>query len=408
MGHACAVTKEILDDGAPDRDPWLLRWSREDSFDDLSQPAVRPGSSGSPGGQRRRWLVAAVAGVVLLGGGWFLRDSAGELESPTPEISSTATGLTSPIEAGWAAPVLRPGATFTLTVQTGDRLVRIDHGPDGTAHTPFPGRVPPGASGWATATATVVVGSTANGQRASILDTDGRERLTLGPALRILPGAQGWSAWLVRAVGSGRSVQGYGLDGAQRGPAQTVPSGTEPVAVLRDGVILSGPGDALSLWRPGTGDLARLEVTGRVVSAAQGLLLVADGQEQSLVNVLSGRVTRVRTVSGSKLLGEPVLSRDGLRFAVMVEPDTGDGRDEAALAVATVFDGGSAPELVPGTRYRVTPQVSAVVQPAWSLDGLVFGYSPGGAGLYAFQPGEAGAQRLPVPGLGTVRRIVAG
>ncbi len=333
----------------------------------------------------------------------------GELESPTPEISSTATGLTSPIEAGWAAPVLRPGATFTLTVQTGDRLVRIDHGPDGTAYSPFPGRVPPGASGWATATATAVVGSTAGGQRASILDADGRQKFTLGPALRILPGAQGWSAWLVRAVGSGRSVQGYGLDGAaERGPALTVPSGMEPVAVLRDGVILSGPGDALSLWRPGTGDLAPLDVSGRVVSAAQGLLLVADVQGRSLVNVLSGRVTRVRVVSGSKLLGEPVLSRDGLRFAVMVEPDTGDGRDEAALAVATVFDGGSAPELVPGTRYRVTPQVSAVVQPAWSLDGLVFGYAPGGAGLYAFQPGEAGAQRVAVPGLGAVRRIVAG
>jgi hypothetical protein len=109
-----------------------------------------------------------------------------------------------------------------------------------------------------------------------------------------------------------------------------------------------------------------------------------------------------------KLLGEPVLSRDGLRFAAMVEPDTRDGRDEAALAIATVFDGGSAPELVPGSRYRVTPQVSEVVQPAWSLDGFVFGYAPRGAGLYAFRPGEAGAQRIAVPGLGPVRRIVAG
>jgi hypothetical protein len=103
-----------------------------------------------------------------------------------------------------------------------------------------------------------------------------------------------------------------------------------------------------------------------------------------------------------------VLSRDGLRFAVMVEPDIGDGLDDAALAVATVFDGGSAPELVPGSRYRVSPQVSGVVQPAWSLDGLVFGYAPGGAGLYAFRPGDAGARRIAVPGLGPVRRIVAG
>lgn len=400
------MAKEILDDGAPDRDPWLLRWSREDSVDDPEPQAVRPRSTTV----RRRWVVAAVAGMLLLGGGWFLRDSAGRLESPEPETATTtrSTSLSIPVEPAWAVPVVRPGASFTVTVQTGDRLVRIDHGTDGTTSVRFPGQVPVTAGGWATVDATVVLTRSADGEHARVLDAAGKERLAFGPARRILPGAQGWSLWLVYPAGSRLMLRGEGLDGNHRMAGQPVPDGTEPVAVLRDGVILSGAGNALSLWRPGAGDPEPLDVSGRVVSAAQGLLLVADGERRSLVNTVSGRVTRVRTVPGMKLLGEPVLSRDGLRFATMVEPDTGDGRDEAALAVATVFDGGSAPELVRGTLYRVTPQVSAVVQPTWSLDGLVFGYAPGGAGVYAFRPGEAGAQRVAVPGLGAVRRIAAG
>jgi hypothetical protein len=95
----------------------------------------------------------------------------------------------------------------------------------------------------------------------------------------------------------------------------------------------------------------------------------------------------------------------------MVDPDSADGRPEAALSVATVFDGGARATVVAGTRFRLpgaTPLASAVVPPAWSLDGRVFGAVPGAAGLYAYQPGEGGARRLSTPGLGPVTRIVAG
>jgi hypothetical protein len=245
-----------------------------------------------------------------------------------------------------------------------------------------------------------------------VLDGTGRILRRLGPGTRVLAGPQGWTAWVVRAAGTGGfTLQGYALDGTVRGPAAAIPPGTEPVTVLRDGVVLRAGSGALSLWRSGGRAPEQLKISGRIASAAQGLLVVAQDCAQtcrfSLVNIDSGRITRLRTPGRMRPLGEPILSRDGLWIATMVEPDTRDGRAEAALALATVFDGGGTPTVVPGTRYRAAAG-SVPVVPAWSLGGQVFGYAPGGAGLYAYQPGDAGARRLDVPGLGPVTRIVAG
>src|SRR4029453_589736 len=82
MGHACGVVKEVLDDGAPDRDPWRLRWARADPVEELEPHAVRPRS---PGG-RRRWVGVAVAAVVLLAGGGVLRGGGRQPGAPPAQV----------------------------------------------------------------------------------------------------------------------------------------------------------------------------------------------------------------------------------------------------------------------------------------------------------------------------------
>jgi len=432
VGQAGQVTKEILDGGAPERDAVQRRaprWSRTVTGAVSGSPAGGPSRLSGVAARwerhkaGRRWAALGLVGALLLAGGAWLRSGASHLESPRPERAAPASAPPSgdgSAFASWTAPVLLPGGAFALTVQAGERLVRIEHGRERTQQIPFPGRRTFAAGGWTTAEETVVVKAGPGGQNqvAVVLDRAGRELRQIGPAARILPGPHGWTVWAVRAAGTaGLTLQGYTLDGVERGPASAVPAGTEPVTVLRDAVVLSAPDRTLSLWRPGGDEPKRIRTSGRVVSASNGLIVVAhdcDGTEpcrHSLVNTASGRITRLPGASRMRPLGDPVLSRDGLWIATVVEPDTGDGRDEAALAVATVFDGGGTPVLVPGSRYRPpagTPLVRTVVAPAWSLDGLVFGYAPGGAGLYAYQPGEAGARRLDVPGLRAVMRIVAG
>ena len=381
----------------------------------------------TPGGTR--WVAIVLVAAVLLGGGWLLRAGAGGLESSRDERSGapgpagSAAG-TAPDSEAWGSPVLPPGAGFTLAVQTEDRLVRIEHGRDGTALVPLPAtaagvRASLDNGGWVTAGETVMLvpGPGGLGQSAVVLPREGRAPVRIGPGARILPGAHGWTAWVLRAAGAGRwTLQGYALTGAARGPAVLVPAGREPVAVLRDSVVLTAPDGGLALWRPGRGDADRLAVSGRVVSAVQDRLVVAEECPRGpacrhwLVNTSSKRVTRLADAPELRPLGEPVLSRDGLWVAAMVDPDPRDGRPEAALAVATVFDAGARPLVVAGTRYLLAAlaQVSEAVQPAWSLDGRVFGAAPSAIGLYGYQPGERGARRLDVPGLGSVTRIVAG
>ncbi len=362
-------------------------------------------------GLKRRIALGVVA-VLLAGGALALRHGAGNLGGPDPDRTTT-----SPVteEATWVAPILAPGASFALTVEAGRRLVRIEHGAERTQQTALRGATGFASGGWATTDETVVVTpdrAGGGGRVATVLDGTGRILQRIGPGARILPGPQGWSAWIVRSAATGgTTLQGYGLDGAVRGSAAAVPAGTEPAAILRDGVVLTTQRGELSLWRLGDSEPEGLDVSGRVVSAGPGLIVVAHDCagtcRYSLVNTATGRTTRLRTPARMRVLGEPVLSRDGLWIATMVEPDAGDDRPEAALALATVFDGGGRPTIVPGTRYRTAPG-STPVRPAWSLGGAVFGYAPGAAGLYGYQPGEAGASRLDVPGLGPVARIVAG
>lgn len=411
------MVKEILDGGAaPEAESQQRdapRWSRAVSArlaGGLPERVRSASRRGWPAGTRKR-IAVGLAAVLMISGGFALRDGVSNLASPLPQQSGA---LPESAAASWVAPVLAPGAEFGLTVEAGRRLVRIEHGTRRTQQTPLRGAPSLGTGGWATVDETVVIGPgrAGEGTMATVLDGTGRILRRLGPGTRILAGPHGWTAWVVRAAGTGGStLQAYALDGTVRGPAAAIPQGTEPVAVLRDAVVLSTPSGVLSLWRSGGREPEQLKASGRIVSAAQGLLVVAQNCRQTcrftLVNIDSGRITRLRTPARMRPSGEPILSRDGLWIATMVEPDTRDNKAEAALALAMVFDGGGTPTVVPGTRYRVASG-SVPVAPAWSLGGQVFGYAPGGAGLYGYQPGETGARRLDVPGLGLVTRIVAG
>ena len=106
-----------------------------------------------------------------------------------------------------------------------------------------------------------------------------------------------------------------------------------------------------------------------------------------------------------RLLGPPSVSRDGLWIAVMVDPDDGDAKPEAALAVAPLSGQGTDLEIIRGTRYERSTEpdgLGPVVQPSWSSDGWVFGAwaSEGFGGLYAYEPGLPAAQRVPTAALG--------
>jgi hypothetical protein len=197
-----------------------------------------------------------------------------------------------------------------------------------------------------------------------------------------------------------------------------VPTGAVPSVAVRDGLVLSvGARRDLSLWIPPRGTPQPLGVAGRIVSVAQDLLVVALDCPQFaecahvVVDTRRRTIARLGLAPEYRPLSQPVLSQDGLWLALMVDPDRSNGKPEAALAYGAVLGRGDDLALVPGSRYLTgsdPPQGAGVVAPAWSLDGGLFGYAAGSAGLYRFQPGATAPRRLDISLPGPITRIVAG
>jgi hypothetical protein len=364
---------------------------------------------------RARWPrayragVAVLAAVALGGAVAFLRAGATGLEDPPPPEPAQPSA---------------EGAPYALLADDGHLLVRLGQpaGPEAAAVLPRDVEGDPvvADASWLTPSHTVLVTRAGGGRlAAAVLDPRGTVLRRLPEAAQVLAAPGGQSAWLVRAEGStGQTVQRYGLDGRPRSGPSPVPARQQVAAALAASLVLSSAGDrALSLWNPGRGAPQPLGVRGRVVSAAQDVLLADCGAGCGYVAMRAGGAApaRLGLPAGHRALGDPVLSPDGGWVAVNLAPVGENPYQESVLAYAAVQGADPLPPLrtVPGSevrdRYGPQPgQQGRAVRPAWSGDGWVYGFLPGHAGLYRYRPGAAAIEPIGASVPGVILRISAG
>jgi len=361
-----------------------------------------------------RAVVAALAVLAVLTGAAALRADALRPAGGPADRPGQGTPAPDP-PAGALGPDGRLEPDVTLMVQTDSGLVRAERRDDRVSVRRIRVGTPPSGplDAWVTPTSTVVVVPWAGPEGGVVaMVSTGGPPVTVGPAQRVLAAPGRESLWLVRRGPGGRErVVDVDLDGTARGAARQVPAGYSAVAAVPAGIVLTAhtAEAGLALLLPG-GGVRRMPVGGRVVGAAGSTVLVRVRPcgirvvcEARAVDVRTGAAAPVLGPPGMPLLTTPVLSRDGTRIAVLVDPSRAGGDDETALAVGSVARGGADLAVVPGTTSPRRPGPDGLVVPAWSDDGRVYGALPALSTLYSYLPGEASASRYPTGAV--VRRV---
>ncbi len=369
------------------------------------ETGVRGPSSG------RRWWVVLAGVAAVVGAMFVLRDGVTQLQAPRVAKSASPTSAFDPLTGANLIAETDRGVVWLPRTTPGAPRRRLPDPPGGP-------RLTLAGGGWATYDAAVVIQVTAAGRSALVVDSDGDTR-QLGPAAEILRGARGRSLWLIGRGVTGVTATETLLDG-RTVDTFAVPTGHTPAAVLRSGMLLRRDADgAYGLWSPGQADVRALgrpgsPVTGRLVGAgAEHLVLGDDCAAGGLCRFTVVNLSRVTPSSATvpvapssvtvpaplTPLGPPVVSRDGRWLAMVVDPDSGDGQPQTALAVGTVAWAGDDLAVIGGTRGVVGGE-PAVAAPEWSFNGRVFMVGPGTGGrVFAFRPGEKAARPVPLPGL---------
>lgn len=246
----------------------------------------------------------------------------------------------------------------------------------------------------------LIVPAAGGGQTAVIIDQEILQIVVHGPVMRVLREPNGKALWLARLVGADMQVTRYTM---QRSPAelvtvaplppwQSVPAGAgEPVAATADGLVLSGTGVRLSVWRPGTDVVRPIGPPGVVRSVGTRTVVVEPAGcgipsrcPYWLVNTSTGDGYPIRPPRAAQPLGPPAPDRSDAFIAFYADPDPDDRRSERALYVGPV---GREPSRVKGPS-AANPDGSPGELPVWSENGWVF--IPLGRQVYAHKPSRGG------------------
>lgn len=250
---------------------------------------------------------------------------------------------------------------------------------------------------------------------AMVLDRRTAGTSLLGPADAVLPAGDHRAVLLVAGRGSsaGETVQRVGLDGEPVFPAIRIPPHWQVLGETGGRrLILAGPRGALDRWEPRTGVSARL-ADHVLLDSVIGPWLVTHrrcgGQPcEYVLRSLSGSYQiALRLPPSTTALGPPVVSADGVHFAVVVQVGAGDSAPKVALGVATVLAGGRDARFVVGVPYG-RGHSPGDVQPAWSTDGgTVYVPRPVSGQVAFYRPGAGRAEVLAIH-LADVTRVWAG
>ncbi len=230
--------------------------------------------------------------------------------------------------------------------------------------------------------------------RATVVRRPEQMRFVLGPADAVFATHDRTAVLLVDDRGSvgGEMVERVQLNGDPAGPRFRLPPGSRALAETSDGRLVVGRDDgSLVLWNPRTTATHRL--------AERGVLDSVVGRWAVTHDVCGGDPCRyrLRSLDGRRsievipprrtaLLGPPVLSPDGVHFAVVVDIFAGFDYPGVALGVASIASGGADLRIPVGVQISASQRPRGA-QPTWSADGTT---------VYAPRPqtGEDAAYRI--------------
>ncbi|HSV66784.1 MAG TPA: hypothetical protein VLJ59_12855 [Mycobacteriales bacterium] len=327
-------------------------------------PAVqgRPRRAGGLPGWTRRPLVP---GAVLLVAALV------SVAHGQPSPVDRALGVTIPVKTGSTT----PSGIGPMTLVTGGGLVHYDR----TAAKAVPVQVPPGGRVLQVQPCyrahAVLVRFPSGRLVGYVVPRDGG-LVRLGEARAIVPDANNLTVWLF----AGGRVRQYRLDGAPTGAVIAVPRGYQPVGAVRGQVIASSAGEqAMTLVLPGAGR-RRLLSRGQALDVASGVVLLRIDQRLAVLNLRTGELRMMPSLSAVQVTGPGTLAEDGAAFAVL-----GRVNDHARLIVGPIAPDSEAElQVVALDGGRPLPYPPAA---RWTDSGSVLAVRPDGQVVY-FTPGE--------------------